>query len=241
MITRSEVDGVTVLRLEHGKVNALDLELLEEITEVFTGLAGEPYRGVVLTGSGRAFSAGVDLWRVVSGGRDYVSAFLPALSAAFLAVFDLPRPVVAAVNGHAIAGGCVLACCADHRVMGSSGRVGVTELLVGVPFPATALGILSWAVGPGARSLVLGGETYAAERAVELGLVDSLADDPVAAAIGLAGRMASSIPEDTFAFTKRQLRGGVERVLSEPQVLELWYDRVQDGTIERYMRSLTRG
>jgi enoyl-CoA hydratase/carnithine racemase len=105
------VDGVGVVRLVHGKVNALDLELCRAIEQAMRDLddVDGVVRAVVVTGTGRVFSAGVDLKRVVDGGAAYVAEFLPALSGAFRSVFDLGKPVVAAVNGHAIAGGCVLA------------------------------------------------------------------------------------------------------------------------------------
>ena len=72
---------------------------------------------MVLTGQGKAFSAGVDLVRLSEGGADYIRQFLPSLHKLYDAVFFHPKPVVAAVNGHAIAGGCVLAACADRRIM----------------------------------------------------------------------------------------------------------------------------
>ena len=74
-------------------------------------------RALVLTGSGAMFSAGVDLLRVVAGGADYVRVFLPAINRMFQALFAFPKPVVAAVNGHAIAGGCIMVCAADWRLM----------------------------------------------------------------------------------------------------------------------------
>ena len=89
------------------------------------------------------FSAGVDLKRLAAGGPGYAATLLPALSDCFARLFFHPRPVIAAVNGHAIAGGCVLACAADRRLGARGpGRIGVTELLVGVPFPALALEIM---------------------------------------------------------------------------------------------------
>ncbi len=136
MIELKNEDGIAVVTTRHGKANALDIELCEELAKCFVGLRNADARAVVVTGQGRIFSAGVDLIRLSSGGPDYVRAFLPALHRLYDAVFFHPKPVVAAINGHAVAGGCVLACCADRRIMARGrGRIGVTELLVGVPFP----------------------------------------------------------------------------------------------------------
>src|SRR4029077_11419335 len=149
MIDLKTEDGIAVVTLAHGKASALDIELCEALTKCFEELRAPEIRAVVLTGQGRIFSAGVDLVRLSSGGTDYVRKFLPVMNRAFDAVFFLPKPLVAALNGHAIAGGCVLACCADRRVMArGGGRIGVTELLVGVPFPALAFEIMRFATPP---------------------------------------------------------------------------------------------
>ena len=109
---------------------------------------------IVLTGAGACFSAGVDLRAILDGGATYTDRFLAAVSAAFLAVFDHPAPVVAAINGHAIAGGCVLAMAADVRLM-STGLIGLSEVAVGVPFPVAALEICRYAMGPSVTRAVL--------------------------------------------------------------------------------------
>lgn len=197
---------VTILRMDHGKANALDLKLLTALAAVFTDLRSAP--AVVLTGTGAIFSAGVDLKQVAAGGRAYLDEFMPRLRETFDIVFSFPRPLVAAINGHAIAGGCVLAQTADLRVMSSGpGRIGVTEMLVGVPFPVHALEIMRFGAGHRLPAMVFTGRTHPPERALELGLVDELAepgvtlDRAVAAAAGLA-----AVPARTFELTKLELR-----------------------------------
>ena len=139
MIELSRRGGIAVMRMNHGKANALDIELCDGLAAQFE--ACRRYRNT----SDRADRAG----RHVLGGRRPVAAerrrralraALPAGAApALQAVFFFPKPVVAAINGHAIAGGCVLAGCADRRIAArGGGRIGVTELLVGVPFPSLA-------------------------------------------------------------------------------------------------------
>ena len=88
MLETEHRSGATVLRLKHGKVNALDTELLRAITAAMQDQ--DPAAAVVITGHGSAFSAGVDLKRIVDGGQAYVREFLPALTQTFLAVFDHP-------------------------------------------------------------------------------------------------------------------------------------------------------
>ncbi|WP_300016425.1 enoyl-CoA hydratase/isomerase family protein [Pseudonocardia sp.] len=247
MIERIDDGEVAILRLAHGPVNALDADLCEAVAAQFRALVTDPARAVVVTGSGRAFSAGADLRRVVEEGEPYVRRFVPSLDDLFRSVFELGKPVVAAVNGHAIAGGCVLAACADVTLM-SAGRIGVPELAVGVPFPRVALEVLRHAVGDAVtRKLVLGTQTYPADEARSLGLVDEVpaADDLLPSAVARARALTASIPSDTFAATKAQLRrDAVERMATyadeAESVTTLWIRRVEDGWTRRYLDAVTR-
>lgn len=240
MLDVESQSGVTVVRIDHGKVNALDLELLRAITAAMRDLGeGTP---VVLTGTGAVFSAGVDLRRIVDGGAEYVGEYLPALSEAFLAVFDHPGPVVAAVNGHALAGGCVIAAACDVRLM-AQGTIGLTELGVGVPFPTSAIEIMRHVVGPAAERLVLTADPLDVGAAASIGLVQQVAE-PFDAAVSLAAAMGK-VPGDVYAFSKRQLRQPVwERIAAheaaDAEVLEVWsVDRTRDA-IKAYLDSLRR-
>jgi enoyl-CoA hydratase len=204
MLETEDRSGVTVLRLQHGKVNALDTELLRAITAAMRDR--DPASAVVITGHGSAFSAGVDLKRIVDGGQPYVREFLPALTEMFLAVFNHPGPVVAAVNGHAIAGGCVLAAACDVRLM-SGGRIGLAELSVGVPFPTVAIEIMRHAIGPAAGNLVLTARLLDAAQAHSIGLIHDV-EAPEAlldSAVALAQTMAKT-PAEVFLLSKRQLQ-----------------------------------
>src|SRR4051812_24768504 len=242
MINVEKHDDVAVVRLEHGKVNALDLELLRAISETMREVSTAG--AVVLTGAGRAFSAGVDLRRIVDGGVAYAEEFLPALSEAFLAVFDCPRPVIAAVNGHALAGGCVIAAAADLRLM-SGGTIGLTELRVGVQFPTVPLEIARYAFGPRAAMLALTADTFDAEAALRLGLVDEVVapDALLPQAIRRAETLAT-YPAQVYAATKEQLHRGARRQIDERRgaddkaAAEVWTDGQTLATIKSFLDRL---
>jgi enoyl-CoA hydratase len=142
-------------------------------------------------------------------GPDYAQAFVPVLTELFEVVFDFPKPVVAAVNGHAIARGCVLACAADHRIMAiGSGRMGIPELHVGVPFPTLALEIMRL-ISPSQhfQELFYGGATVLPEEALRRGLVDELVEPTQLMDHALAvAEHFLEIPAPAFALTKRQIR-----------------------------------
>ncbi len=244
MIGIDEHDGVAVVRLEHGKVNALDLELLRAFTATMTRLSEAS--AIVLTGSGTVFSAGVDLRRVVNGGPAYGAEFLPALIDAFLAVFDHPRPVVAAINGHALAGGCVVAAACDVRLM-SAGTIGLTELLVGVPFPVAALEIMRYAIGPAAATLALTGRTMTAAEAQRIGLVDAVVDAGALMAEALRRAAAlGRVPAAVYMMTKEQLhrpaRQAIEahQPIDDPRATAVWTSPEALTEMARYLDRLRR-
>jgi enoyl-CoA hydratase len=243
MLEVEQRSGVTVLRMCHGKVSALDLELLRAITAALGELpAAAP---AVITGTGSAFSAGVDLRRIVAGGPGYAAEFLPALTAAFLAIFEHPGPVVAAVNGHAIAGGCVIAAACDVRLM-SHGSIGLAELSVGVPFPVSAMEIMRYAVGPAAGRLALGAPLLDPAGARSIGLVhDVVAPEALLdLAAGQAGAMGQT-PAEVFSFTKRQVQQPArERIAArrgdDDAVLAMWSSAATRDRISAYLDRLRR-
>src|SRR5262249_10082897 len=209
MIHIEREGAVTVLRMEHGKVQAMDLELVTTLAEILDELRSSKPGAVILTGTGNAFSAGVDLPRLLEGGADYVKKFVPALCEGIEKLFAFPRPVIAALNGHAIAGGFILGCACDYRVMAEgAARLGVPELLVGVSFPPVVLEVLRFAI-PNAhlQELVYLGQTYTAEKALSLGLLDEIvkAENLLDRAKEAADRLAS-VPITAFECSKRQLR-----------------------------------
>lgn len=224
-------DEIAVVTMTHGKANALDIEFCDALAARFSELRKSGVRAVVLTGQGKIFSAGVNLKGLSEGGAGYIRDFLPALHRLYDAVFFHPKPVIAAINGHAIAGGAVLACCADRRIMArASGRIGVTEILVGVPFPALAFEIVRFAVPP--RHLpefALTGATYETDAAVQRGWIDEVAEpeDLLEDALAVARELAMLSPP-AFAQTKMQIRQPAAEWLqrsgdaTDKAVTEIW-------------------
>jgi len=242
MILREDRGSVALLRMQHGRANALDREFLGAIGQALAD--AEDAGAVVLTGTGAMFSAGVDLKRLAAGGPGYPAALLPALSDCFARLFFHPRPVLAAVNGHAIAGGCVLACAADRRLGARGpGRIGVTELLVGVPFPAIALEIMRTAApGPAFAEMVYSGRTWEMATAAARGLVDALVDpDALVDAAVKEAQALAALPAASFTLTKAQARQPIRDFLGlhaariDGEVARIWSAAPAQEAIRRYV------
>lgn len=207
-------DGLALVRLACGKANALNPRSLAAIERALDEAAGGGARGLVLTGYARFFSAGLDLVTLYGLERDAMDAFMGWFDAVMLRVFAFPRPVVAAVGGHAVAGGAVLALACDARVMGASaGRFGLNEIRLGVPFPASALEIVRYAIPAAAVEQALyEGEILEPREALTRGLLTAVVDgDVVETAHRMCARLTAG-PAGAFETIKAALKGpAVER------------------------------
>lgn len=245
MIDIKTVGSVQVLTLSSGPVNAQDVELLDELTLAVRDLERSDAGALVVTGAGRAFSAGVDLNRVVEGGSGYTDRLVPALSAAFEAMFAYPGPTVAAINGAAIAGGCVLACACDRRLILPEAQIGAAEVRVGVPFPVAALEVMRYACGDQAEEVLLGGRTYRAAEAVARGLTHRVvADDLLGEAVAEASDLGG-IAAGAYRQTKTQLRAPTMARIREgrgidDEVRQMWGADETLRRIAAYVERLRR-
>ena len=188
--------------------NALSSALMESIITRLREAGGEP---VLLTGAGDAFSAGLDLKEVAGLDRPGAERFLGTLERMAEALFTYPAPMVACVNGHAIAGGCVVELCADYRVLADSPklRIGLNEVALGVQFPPTVLAVVHHRVPPrGLERVVLEAALHDPQTALALGLVDEVAVDVQGTARARLETLARH-PRDAYVATKRALRAGV--------------------------------
>lgn len=219
---------IRLVRVDRPPANAIDLELLDELVAALEGLAADVPAGVVIAGREGFFSAGVDLKAVPGYGPDEHRRMVGGINRMVLATYGLSCPVIAAVTGHAIAGGLVLALCADLRIASLEGRYGLTEVKVGVPYPQAAIGVVraelpAYAV----RNLALSNRLIDGPEAWRLGLFDeALAPGEVLPrAMGLATELAA-FPRDVFCATKRELRGqtltAIRAAVESEPLLEGW-------------------
>lgn len=186
--------------------NALGEGLMDFLLARLEEAQGRP---VLLTGANGAFSAGLNLKEVHGLDRAGMEAFLKKLERLVSALFTYPGPTVAAVNGHAIAGGCVLALCCDHRVGTQDGRarIGLNEVALGLVFPPGILRMLQRRLGPlPLGEAILGAALHDPPNSVRLGFLDELAEDPLALARERLAALARH-PADAYAKAKRALRG----------------------------------
>ena len=215
-IQTEKADGIAVVRLAKPPVNTLDAEFLENLEQQVLALRG--VRGIVITGTGRAFSAGVDLQRLLDGGFPYTARLISSMSSCFATVYSLRVPVVAAVNGHAIAGGCALALACDTRYM-STGKFGLNELALGLEFPPSILEIVATVLGDRTYAVLTEAKLHDPEEAFNLHMVDRIVapEELETKAIAEAARLAS-IPAPVFAAIKNKLRPSLKNSPSDAKV-----------------------
>ena len=167
-------DGVATIRLDRPKMNALDSQMQEEIrAAALEASERDDVRAVVLWGGERVFAAGADVKEMAGMSHAEMVKRSTHLHACFTAVAQIPKPVVAAVNGYALGGGCELALCADVRISAENAVLGQPEVLLGIIPGAGGTQRLSRLVGPSkAKDLIFTGRFVKAEEALAIGLVD---------------------------------------------------------------------
>jgi enoyl-CoA hydratase len=246
---RIERDGrLAALRLDKPRGNAIDEPLVEALTAAAAELAqDDAVRGVLLASAHpKLFCPGLDLVALAEYDRPGMERFMTAFSVMVWALYGLPKPVVAAVSGAAVAGGCILALTADHRVLRRGAPIGLNEVKVGVPLPWSVTRLLRASVPPQALGrIALLGRNFADAEAVELGLVDELAESDGFEATCRA-RLDEFVEKDAraLALTKAWLREGVlaEMMTHErerlPGFLDGWFSPSTQERIKATVASL---
>jgi enoyl-CoA hydratase/carnithine racemase len=205
-------DGVATIRVDRPKMNALNAQVQEEIREAaIEASARDDVRAVVLYGGEKVFAAGADIKEMADLSYTDMVVRSGRLQSAFTAVAKIPKPVVAAVTGYALGGGCELAMCADIRIAGEGATLGQPEILLGIIPGAGGTQRLTRLVGPAkAKDIIFTGRFVKADEALRIGLVDRVVpdDDVYTAALAWARRFSSAA-----AFALRAAKGAVDRGL----------------------------
>jgi len=215
-VTASVIDDTLLIAIDRAPVNALDLETIIELERVFTGAAQTaPRNGVVLTGAGQVFCAGVDVRAFTSYNRDQRHAMVRAITRMVAQLLAIPGPVVAAVNGHALGGGFVLMLGCDYRIATDSelAKLGMTEAQAGIPFPAGPVEIIRNELSPELlRHLTLSSAVLTPRDFLQSRVLDELCpvQDLRSRALAMATKLAA---QPGFQAVKQQVRGDLrERI-----------------------------
>lgn len=210
---------VAIVKLDRGVTNTIDLQLVEELSETLQGVTHDPGVHSLVLGSSneRFFSIGFDIPQLFGLARQDFKFFYQTFNRVCMDLYTLPKPTIAAITGHAIAGGCILALCCDYRFIARGRKLmGLNEIRLGVPVPYLADCILRHVVGVRyAREITDTGEFYQPEESLQMGIVDQVLPlEQVLPKSVEKARLLGALPQEPFAMIKRNR---VERV--EAQVL----------------------
>jgi enoyl-CoA hydratase/carnithine racemase len=225
MINIVSRETVAVVKLNRGVTNPLNLGLVNEIREALQTVKSDPETfGLVLTGSNeKFFSIGFDIPHLFDLSREDVTVFYRTFNQACMDLFTLPKPTVAAIGGHAIAGGCILALCCDYRMIADGRKLmGLNEIRLGVPVPYPADCILRSLVGARRASEIMEtGEFYQPAGSLEMGMVDRVLplQEVLPEAIEKA-RLLGSMPGEPYRMIKRS-----RTEIVEDEVLARWQEK----------------
>jgi enoyl-CoA hydratase len=224
---------IHLIRLEYGKANAIDSRFTSFLSAELDRALESDKKAVVLTGKEGFFSAGLDL-RGLPEEREEMASFLDAFEKLNTKLLEFPRPLVVAVNGHAIAGGCILASTGDVRI-GAAGsyKIGVSEVSLGIVFPASAFEIIRATLAPRfVPEMLLGGRLLGPEEAVEAGILHRVVGaDELLVAAEAAARELGEKPPIAFRHSKLALRAPIleriekTRAESRRLFLETWFSK----------------
>ena len=221
--------------------NALGTEMMRWIRDELARADGSP---VLITGAGDAFSAGLNLKEIVGLDATGMARFLGELDALLTAIFHYPGPTAAAVNGHAIAGGCLIQLFCAVRVAQRvpTARIGLNEVALGLRFPPRLLDMIRYRVDPRhVEEVLLGAGLYGPDEALRVGLIDAVSEDAQREATDRLNRRARN-PAAAYASAKRDLRGQVLHDVGEStqkfhdEVLPVWTSEELKETIRGFLR-----
>src|SRR5262245_56675730 len=235
-------DGISTLTLNRGKVNALNGAVVDQLRELLKTLESDRYvRSVVLTGSGKFFSFGFDIPEFLSFTKEQFTDYLIDFTDLYRYLFLYPKPVVAALNGHTIAGGCMLALACDYRVIVSGkAKISLNEIGFGSSvFAGSAEMLRFWAGSANATTILYSGAMCPAEEAKSLGLVHEVAtEEDVLIAARKASADLAAKPLPAFASIKALLRKSVAEEMRRRErdpireYVDTWYSKATRANLQ---------
>jgi len=226
-------NGISTITLQKGKVNPINEQMVDELTETFGTLADSKItRAAIFTGSGKFFSFGFEIPELYHYSEDDFRRFLIKFTDLYKLIFTHPKPIVAAINGHAIAGGCMLATACDYRLMVTGkAKISLNEVTFGASVFAGSTEILKHVTGDrNAAKILLSGSMYTAAQAARLGLVDEVCDgdDLITRAMAMAQELAGK-DGVAYASLKKLLRqdilARIEKFETDSisEFIDIWY------------------
>jgi enoyl-CoA hydratase len=242
-------DGIGAIRLAGPRGNAMSEALVSDLSSALRTVGGEPSVRAILLGSAhpKLFCPGLDLLSLSSIGRSEMGAFMLNFSTVLTDLFALKKPVVAAVNGAAVAGGCLLALTADWRIAKRGAPMGLNEVKVGVPLPWSAVMLLKTAAPAFAHTAVaLLGRNFEGDDARTAGLAHEIVEAEAFEAT-ITERLAEFAEKDAYAFgvTKGYLRGPAVSSMRDREVplldefLDGWFSEATQARIQKAVESLS--
>jgi len=227
-------DTVAIVKLDRGVTNVLDMELVNELGKLLERIEHDSSVSALVLGSSndKFLSIGFDIPRLFELPRQDFSTFFSEFNRVCLSLYTLPKPTIAAITGHAVAGGCILALCCDYRFIAEGKKLmGLNEIKLGVPVPYLIDCVLRYTVGTRyAREIMDTGEFYGPADSLRMGLVDEVlpVGEVMAKAVERA-RLLGAWPREAFALIKRNRVEEIEqRVLArreekERLFVDCWY------------------
>ncbi len=234
MIELDIENSIAFLKLDRGMTNALNLEMIHELADIIEKVEDAPEaRALVLSSANeKFFSIGFDIPQLFDLPKDDFHEFFRAFNQTCMALYTMPKPTVAGITGHAIAGGCILALCCDYRVIGEGRKLmGLNEIKLGVPVPYLAECILQSITGNRvARDVVESGEFFTSEVLLQQGFVDEIAPQAKVVTHAMAkAALLAQMPPEAYRRIKENRTEQVEvRIRAkweerQQAFIELWY------------------
>lgn len=234
-ISISKDNGIAIVTLNRGKVNALNEPLIEQLDSSFINLKNDKtVNAIIISGQGKFFSFGFDIPEFLGYSKESFTRYLIKFTNLYTSMFLYPKPIVAALNGHTIAGGCMLSLACDYRIMVSEkAKISLNEISFGALVFAGSIELLKYCVNQrNAESILFSGKMYSANEAFQIGLVDQISsyekliDDSKKIARELANKEKAA-----FRAIKSLLRKPVSEEMKKREMdsirefVDIWYSK----------------